>query len=107
MFRITIRHLGFLLGLLAATAAAQEKEIITIDGAKIRGDQEMPTVMYLVAWQPPEIQALEQPTERLMLERAFTPLDREQFRRMLDYHRRFTALSLDTRPADDDLTDSE
>ena len=76
---------------LAATASAQEKEIITIDGAMIRGDQEMPTVMYLMPWQPPAIEALEQPTERLMLERAFVPLERAQFQRMLDYHDRFAA----------------
>ncbi|WP_004581300.1 hypothetical protein [Marinobacter nanhaiticus] len=74
-----------------ATASAQENEIITIDGAMIRGDQEMPTVMYLVPWQPPAIEALEQPTERLMLERTFVPLERAQFRRMLDYHDRFVA----------------
>lgn len=75
----------------AATASAQDREVITIDGAMIRGDQEMPTVMYLVPWQPPAIEALEQPTERLMLERAFAPLERAQFQRMLDYHDRFAA----------------
>lgn len=91
MLRPLSRCLMAFFGLVAATASAQDREVITIDGAMIRGDQEMPTVMYLVPWQPPAIEALEQPTERLMLERAFAPLERAQFQRMLDYHDRFAA----------------
>lgn len=91
MQRPLARFLALALSLSTMGASAQEKEIITIDGAMIRGDQEMPTVMYLVPWQPPEVQALEQPTERLMVERAFVPLERGQFQRILSYHDQFMA----------------
>lgn len=91
MQRPLARFLALALSLSTMGASAQEKEIITIDGAMIRGDQEMPTVMYLVPWQPPEVQALEQPTERLMVERAFVPLKRGQFQRILNYHDQFMA----------------
>lgn len=87
--------------MLASIAGAQETEVLTIDGTLIRGDQEMPTVMYLVPWQPPEVQGLERPDEKLMVQTSIAPLERAEFQRMLSYHRQFEALHA---PLDEDET---
>lgn len=68
--------------------------VVTIEGTQIRGDQEVPTVMYLVPWQPPEVEALRAPEERLMVEQSFEPLERYEFRRFIEYHEAFVEQEL-------------
>ncbi len=68
---------------------AQESGIMTIEGTRIRGDQEMPTVMYLVPWQPPETEALRGRDERLMVSQAFEPVERYEFQRLVKYYGTF------------------
>ena len=70
-------------------AQAQESGVVTIEGTTIRGDQEVPTVMYLVPWQPPEVEDLQAPDERLMVEQEFAPLERYEFQRLVRYHEAF------------------
>ncbi|MCG8518126.1 MAG: hypothetical protein MI794_09060 [Pseudomonadales bacterium] len=84
---------GVALLLLAGIAQAQpgDADVVTIEGTRIRADQELPTVMYLVPWQPPQVQALKRADEQLMVGTGIAPLERAEFRRLLDYHRRFQA----------------
>jgi hypothetical protein len=56
---------------------------------RIRGDQEVPTVMYLVPWQPPEVDELRAPEERLMVDQGLRPLERYEFQRFIKYHEAF------------------
>lgn len=70
-------------------ALAQESGIVTIEGTRIRGDQEVPTVMYLVPWQPPEVEELQAPDERLLVDQAYAPIERYEFQRLIRYHRAF------------------
>ncbi|MDO6440622.1 MULTISPECIES: hypothetical protein [unclassified Marinobacter] len=72
-------------------AQAQETGIVTIEGTRIRGDQEVPTVMYIVPWQPPEVDELRAPDEQLMVEQAFSPLERYEFQRLVRYHEAFSS----------------
>lgn len=86
------RRLSYpVLMLAAANALAQQGEsgVMTIEGAQIRGDQELPTVMYLVPWQPPEVQALDRADEKLMVGTSIAPLERAEFQRLVNYHRHF------------------
>jgi hypothetical protein len=71
-------------------AFAQSPGVVTIEGTRIRGDQEVPTVMYLVPWQPPEVNELRAPDEQLMIEHAFVPLERYEFQRLVRYHKAFS-----------------
>lgn len=96
LFRQSVRR--FVAGLTLVTAAsavapalAQESAggIVTIEGARIRGDQEVPTVMYLVPWQPPEVEALNAPDEQWMVGAEFEPLERYEFQRLVQYHQAF------------------
>ncbi|RBW49886.1 hypothetical protein [Marinobacter sp. F3R11] len=64
-------------------------EVLTIEGTRIQGDQEVPTVMYLVPWQPPEVDELQALDEQLMVEQAFAPLERYEFQRLVRYHDAF------------------
>jgi len=73
--------------------AAAQNEVITLDGARIRGGQEAPLVLYLVPWQPPEARSLDRPDEELMLARPVRPLERAEFQRLIGYHEHFQALN--------------
>ena len=75
--------------LTAPDLQAQDSGIMTIEGARIRGDQEMPTVMYLVPWQPPAAETLGGPDEHLMVSQAFAPLERYEFQRLVKYYQVF------------------
>ena len=72
--------------------------VVTIEGTRIRGDQEVPTVMYLVPWQPPENEQLRAPDERLMVNQGIAPLERYEFQRLVQYHNEFLK---QTQPADE------
>jgi hypothetical protein len=63
--------------------------VVTIEGTRIRGDQEVPTVMYLVPWQPPEVNELRAPDERLMVNQGLVPVERYEFQRFIQYHEAF------------------
>lgn len=89
MVRIFLLAASSLLCILPAQA--QDSGIVTIEGTRIRGDQEVPTVMYLVPWQPPEVNELRAPDEQLLVEQAFSPLDRYEFQRLVRYHDVFKA----------------
>lgn len=84
---------GLILATLTTAAVQAEEPVLTIEGALIRGDQESPTVLYLVPWQPPVAQSLPRPEASFMVERATAPLERPQFQRLLGYHARFRALN--------------
>lgn len=83
-----VLFVGLLL-LCGSFAQAQESNIVTIEGTRIRGDQEVPTVMYLVPWQPANVEELRAPDEQLMVEHQFAPLDRYEFQRFVRYHDAF------------------
>ncbi|WP_296931036.1 hypothetical protein [uncultured Marinobacter sp.] len=69
--------------------AQDTPSVVTIEGTRIRGDQEVPTVMYLVPWQPPEVDELRGPEERLMVDQGLRPLERYEFQRFIRYHESF------------------
>lgn len=82
--------LGVVMSLLTAGAWA-EPEVLTIEGARIRGNQELPTVLYVVPWQPPVVESLDKPATSFTLQRPLEPLERTEFLRLLDYHSAFVS----------------
>jgi len=77
--------------LLSSFYSHAEEEILTIEGARIRGNQELPTILYLIPWQPPELQSLDVPQQSFAVQRPLEPLERAQFQRMMSYHQHFKA----------------
>jgi len=82
------RTLALTLALALAPPLAAE-EVLTIEGARIRGNQELPTVLYLVPWQPPATGPLEPEAEDVALVGREPPLERSAFLREVQYHHRF------------------
>ena len=80
---------ALLSGLCLSAAASAEDEVLTIQGTSIRGNQELPTILYLVPWQAPEVLELEEPESSLAVTRTLEPLERSEFQRLLRYHEHF------------------
>ena len=65
---------------------ADTGQVVTIEGTRIQGEQELPTVLYLVPWQPVASEG-PAPMERRLMTGEFPSLvDREDFQRRLRYH---------------------
>ena len=61
-------------------------ERLDMEGTRIRGNQELPNVLYIVPWQTAEIPNLDQPPLETLIDEALTPLDREVFQRKIRYY---------------------
>lgn len=85
--RLELCFAAGLMALLPLLASAQE--VITLEGARIRGGEEAPLVLYVVPWKPPEAKSLDQPDEQLMLAKPPEMLERAEFRRLMSYHQHF------------------
>ena len=74
------------LGLLALSVASAQpaEEPIELEGATIRGEQELPIGLYITPWRnsPPE-EGIDKPAK--LLEEALVPVDPPAFRRQMQY----------------------
>ncbi len=73
----------------AVSLAWAEGAVLEIEGATIRGNQELPTVLYVVPWKPAKVYSLEKPEQSLASSRPLELIERDSFRRMLTYHQQF------------------
>jgi hypothetical protein len=73
------------------TKSKSDSQIITIETATIRGNQELPTVLYLVPWQPPEINSLDATQTADITKNNIELIDRNSFKRLIEYHDSFKA----------------
>ncbi len=82
---------AFLLCAVARVAAADRADL---EGTQILGSRELPKVLYIVPWKSPlPGDLVGRPVESL-LDEALAPVDRDVFRRQVQYHE-----SLHSRPA--------
>tara|TARA_R110002072_G_scaffold121890_5_gene256178 strand:+ start:2731 stop:3036 length:306 start_codon:yes stop_codon:yes gene_type:complete len=90
--------LAFLLAASSLYSHALEKQankpkagskVITIETATIRGNQELPTVLYLVPWQAPEINSLNATQTADLTKNTIELIDRNSFKRLIEYHEGF------------------
>ena len=77
----TIAVVGLLL--LAGAVSAQDRA--DIDRTQIIGNRELPKVLYIVPWKKPLPGKLEGRPVQSVLDEALAPVDREVFRRQVDY----------------------
>ncbi len=61
-------------------------EKLDMEGTRIRGNQELPKVLYIVPWKQSEIPDLSQPPLESLIDEALTPVDREVFQRKIRYY---------------------
>lgn len=67
----------------ALPAAAQDRA--DIDRTTITGNKELPKVLYIVPWKKPIPGALAARPRTSLLDEALAPIDRDEFRRQLNY----------------------
>ena len=71
--------------LLPAAFAAMAQDRADIDRTKIVGNRELPKVLYIVPWKKPLPGNLSGKPVNSVLDEALAPVDREVFRRQVDY----------------------
>lgn len=70
---------------LLAAGAAQAQDRADIDRTQIIGNRELPKVLYIVPWKKPLPGTLSGRPVHSVLDEALAPVDREVFRRQVDY----------------------
>lgn len=69
-----------------ASGSAQPRSgALTLDSTAIRGNQELPKVLYIVPWKNPAAVELSGRPVNSLIEEILTPVDREVFRRQTRY----------------------
>lgn len=82
---MTMKRLcGFALAALALPALAQDRA--DIDRTQILGNRELPKVLYIVPWKKPLPGDLAGRPLVSVLDEALAPVDRDVFRRQVNYH---------------------
>jgi len=74
---------ALLMAMLAGAATAQDRA--DIDRTQIIGNRELPKVLYIVPWKKPQPATLSGRPVNSVLDEALAPVDRDVFRRQLDY----------------------
>jgi len=75
----------FVSPLLLCAAAAHAQDRADIDRTQILGNRELPKVLYIVPWKKPLPGQLNGRPVHSVLDEALAPVDREVFRRQVDY----------------------
>lgn len=75
--------LAGLLLTMAGTLHAQDR--VDLEGATIIGDSELPKILYIVPWRSPFESDVGDMSPVSLVAARMSPLDRDEFRRMLDY----------------------
>ncbi len=68
------------------TAASHAEDRLNLDGTAIIGNQELPKVLYIVPWKKSEVPDMNQPPLESLIDEALQPIDREVFRRQVNYY---------------------
>ena len=84
--------------LLAAAAGAQAQDRAEIDRTQIIGNRELPKVLYIVPWKKPLPGTLSGRPVQSVLDEALAPVDREVFRRQVDYNTQVQARATPAAP---------
>jgi hypothetical protein len=81
-----MKNLTILFGLLVAVLPAHAVDRADLEGTRIIGSRELPKVLYIVPWKPPVTGDLVGRPVQSLLDEALAPVDREIFRRQVQYH---------------------
>lgn len=79
--------LGLILAFMALSVPAETR--IEMPGTAIIGNRELPKILYIVPWKKSGLPTMKRPPISQMINEVLAPLDREEFRRQIYYHRVF------------------
>ena len=85
----------FIVIALLPTIAPAQQAIVTLRST-VTGNREQPKVMYIVPWQQPGSTEFRYSPGSRLAEDLFTQLDRDEFRRELDYRELLAPAEADT-----------
>lgn len=77
--------------LLLAAIPGHAEDVIELEGTEVRGNQELPHMLYIVPWKPSKLPALSEPPLKSLIDEALEPLDRREFRRRVRYYENLQA----------------
>ena len=78
---------------IVATAVVRADDRADLEGTKVIGSRELPKVLYIVPWRPPQTgELVGRPVESL-LDETLAPVDREVFQRQVQYYSQSQARS--------------
>ena len=82
-----MRTAALLIALLVSSvhAQAQQEEASVTLRSTVTGNQEQPKVMYIVPWQQPAPAEFDYELQKAIADDLFTPVDRDEFARELEY----------------------
>ena len=86
-----------LLSLAAGAALAQDRA--DIDRTQVTGNRELPKVLYIVPWKKPPLGELSGKPVHSVLDDLMTPVDRDVFRRHVNYDQQLAAPKPSTSPS--------
>ena len=72
--------------LVLAGVAAQAEDRADLDTTQVIGSRELPKVLYIVPWKPPLTSDLVGRPVTSLLDETLAPVDRDVFRRQVQYH---------------------
>lgn len=85
--------------LLLAAAGTMAQDRADIDRTQIIGNRELPKVLYIVPWKKPPPGGLAGRPVASVLDEALAPIDRDVFRRQMQYESQTQARSPSTSPS--------
>lgn len=83
---------SLLLAGLALNPAMAREDVVTIEGTRIQGEQEMPGLVFDIPWRDASFASLDRQEERLLTRRTVEPLERPGVQRLLELHRQYREL---------------
>jgi hypothetical protein len=75
-----------LAAVLAAAGSARAEDRVDLEGTAIIGNRELPKMLYIVPWKPPDPGDLVGRPVESLLDEALAPVDRDVFRRQVEFH---------------------
>ena len=89
MMHTKIRLLPLLMLLAFAAQTSRAEQRLDMEGAAIFGNKESPNVLYVVPWRPAKQLTGMMPPEMNTMDGLLVPLDRDVFRRQVDWYQTF------------------
>lgn len=90
MFKLDNRHLSIMM--IAALLLSQNlhaEQRLDLEGTAIFGNKESPNILYVVPWRSAKRLTKMMPPETGRRDELFAPLDRDVFRRQIDWYQTF------------------
>ena len=78
--------LCLLITLLLTAQPIFAQERIEMQGTSITGNRELPKVLYIVPWKPPELISVKTPAIYSIIDQSLQPIERASFKRQLNYY---------------------